>query len=427
MSKLQVGVSRVDITPKIGHNLSGWHLRREAEKCVTPLLARALVLDNSNLRVVLITCDLLAFHEPLSTQIREEVANAAGTKFDNVFLFPSHNHFAADIYPQIFTKEAIQTEMEKEYVDALPGKLATCAKKASDNLQVALYGYGFGSEEDVLINSRFKRKDGLTNWVGDISLAKEPGIVDPQLSVISFVDEDKKPIATIFHYGCHVNCGEEDGLASITWDWCGYAADTIEKALGGEALFILAPCGDIHPKEYGVAKQMGEKVGKTAIEVAKDIKYKSTDVLSLITDTINFQKRDFTKYDTTQIDDFCSQLDDENVKKEIKEVTVKALNEELEEPLGTVSPQISALLLGDIAISNVPGELFVKLGMEIKNKSAIQPTLVAELVNDWVSYLPTTKDYADGGYQVGPTTKIEPGSSEMLVEKSLELLEKLKG
>lgn len=70
MYKLFAGTAKIDITPKIGHNLSGWHLRREAKSCATPLLARALVLDNEDLRIVIITCDLLAVQEPLSGLIR---------------------------------------------------------------------------------------------------------------------------------------------------------------------------------------------------------------------------------------------------------------------------------------------------------------------------------------------------------------------
>ncbi|HHW48836.1 MAG TPA: hypothetical protein GXX14_09500 [Clostridiaceae bacterium] len=426
MSKLYAGTRRIDITPKLGHNLAGWHLRREAERCITPILARALVLDNGTLRIVIISCDLLAVQEPLSILIREEAAKAAGTNADNVFIFPSHNHYGPDVDVKIFSDNGIQTSLEKEYINNLPGMIAACVKEACQKMQEVLYGYAFGKEEDVLINSRFRRKDGLINWVGDISMASELGLVDPQLSVISFVDENRKPVATIYHYGCHANCGEKDGLKSISWDWCGYASEAIEKSLGGEAFFILGPCGDIHPKEYGVSKEMGEKVAEAAVEITKNINYKDLGNLSTAVNTVELKRRDFTKYDRTQIRDFCSQVEDIETRQEIEKFCYELLNEELKKPAGHVKVRVGAILIGDIAISCIPGELFVELGIEIKQRSSLKPVLVAEIVNDYIGYIPTNKAYTDGGYQVSTVAKLEVGSGEEIVEKALETIERLK-
>jgi len=76
----------------------------------------------------------------------------------------------------------------------------------------------------------------------------------------------------------------------------------------------------------------------------------------------------------------------------------------------------------DVAIVCLPGEVFVDLGLAIKQGSPFQTTLVFELSNCVETiYIPTRAAYAGGSYEV-TNSATEPGSGEQLVETALALL-----
>ena len=76
----------------------------------------------------------------------------------------------------------------------------------------------------------------------------------------------------------------------------------------------------------------------------------------------------------------------------------------------------------DVAIVCLPGEVFVELGLAIKQGSPFRQTLVIELSNSVETiYVPTRAAYAGGSYEV-TNSALQPGAGEMLVETALGLL-----
>ncbi len=90
-----------------------------------------------------------------------------------------------------------------------------------------------------------------------------------------------------------------------------------------------------------------------------------------------------------------------------------------------VDTSVSAIRLGECALACLPGEAFVELGLEIKKCSPIPRTLVAELVNGEIGYLPTRAAFDDGGYQTSTVARMAPGSGERLVEEARAALQRI--
>ena len=84
---------------------------------------------------------------------------------------------------------------------------------------------------------------------------------------------------------------------------------------------------------------------------------------------------------------------------------------------------VQVITLGrDVAIDALPGEVFVELGLAIKNASPFKTTLVIELSNQVETiYVPTRFAYVGGGYEVMNST-LEPGGGELLAEAAIRLL-----
>ncbi len=72
----------------------------------------------------------------------------------------------------------------------------------------------------------------------------------------------------------------------------------------------------------------------------------------------------------------------------------------------------------------LPGEIFVELGLAVKQCSPFPHTFVVELANENVGYVPDRRSYLEGN-QEPESARCAPGSGERLVEAALRLLGEL--
>ncbi len=92
----------------------------------------------------------------------------------------------------------------------------------------------------------------------------------------------------------------------------------------------------------------------------------------------------------------------------------------------TLPVEIQVFRIGeDTAIVGMPGEVFVELGLAIKEASPFETTLVIELTNRHIAYMPTKKAFAQGSYET-INSRLAPGSGELMVETAVKLLHELK-
>ena len=91
-----------------------------------------------------------------------------------------------------------------------------------------------------------------------------------------------------------------------------------------------------------------------------------------------------------------------------------------------VMSEIQVIALGDqCAIVGLDGEVFTELGMYIKSRSPFQYTMVVELTNGCIGYVPDRKAFIEGNYEP-VSSRCGPGSGEILAENALILLNRLK-
>ena len=57
-------------------------------------------------------------------------------------------------------------------------------------------------------------------------------------------------------------------------------------------------------------------------------------------------------------------------------------------------------LSNETAIVTLPGEMFVEFALTIKNFSPFKNTIIVEMSNNEVAYVPNKKAFAQGGYEV---------------------------
>jgi hypothetical protein len=88
---------------------------------------------------------------------------------------------------------------------------------------------------------------------------------------------------------------------------------------------------------------------------------------------------------------------------------------------------LQAIRIGPVALVGIPGEMFTALGLQIKRQSPFKETVVVELANDWIGYIPDAEGHRLGGYQVwtGLHSYVEPGTGERMVQQAVEMLRSL--
>jgi hypothetical protein len=67
---------------------------------------------------------------------------------------------------------------------------------------------------------------------------------------------------------------------------------------------------------------------------------------------------------------------------------------------GPIRSVVQVLRLGELAIVGIPGELFSRLGMDVKSQSPAEFTICAGYANDYIGYLSDTRAFSEGGYEV---------------------------
>jgi hypothetical protein len=90
----------------------------------------------------------------------------------------------------------------------------------------------------------------------------------------------------------------------------------------------------------------------------------------------------------------------------------------------TFEAEVMVITLGDeVAFVGLPGEMFVELGLMIKQGSPYQYTFIDALANGAIGYVANRKAYREGSYGASPgTTRSDPGSGEALVDSALRQL-----
>jgi hypothetical protein len=84
---------------------------------------------------------------------------------------------------------------------------------------------------------------------------------------------------------------------------------------------------------------------------------------------------------------------------------------------------VQVITLGrDAAWVSWPGEIFVELGLSVKTGAKFPNIYNVELANGAIGYIPNKSAWPEGNYEV-ESSRVAPGSGEMLVTAALKMLD----
>jgi hypothetical protein len=406
----RAGAAKTDITPEVGCWLEGIPRSEPSNAIHDPLYARTLVveyldgMEETENKICLVTCDLIGLTNEFSQEVRERIAGSLGTTSDHVVVACAHNHSGPATIG--FTNPE---HVDQAYLDLLSSKFLEMCQVAADKAEPALLGVGLGEETTVSEYRRLLTKDGgiVMNWeeypqeeiVGPV----EAG--DLELGVVKILSTTGETIAVIFNYACHPNSMPGDNF-TITADFPGYAADLIEKELGGIALFTNGAQGSVdiegfEDRDFSGVERRGTALGHAVLEVCDEIELQPDPVIRAVRCIFLLPYRKIAPETLEWARDVNSKATGEAVTlRDGISDEIKAEN--ILQHAGRTKPGVDfemvGIRLGGSVFFCIPAELFTEIGKSMKALSQPLQVHVIGLANGYHGYISTAKASSEGGY-----------------------------
>lgn len=382
--QLEVGVATVDITPEVGvdrmRSMSG--VSTLVENVHDPLTAKAIVFKNGEQSVALVSMELIGFSPVNQVRIRKEVA--AKTGITNVITSVTHTHGSGS------PEEAISEKIIERAVNAVV--------EANNGSEPVSIGYGAG-----VLNGGYNRRvinaDGTVDMLWNNSDRKKTAPVDDEIGVILIQRvSDGSTLATLVNYAVHPVISMNFDELIVSADYPGAMARKLEARLGGTCIFYMGASGDINPYDadmfrFATAEQTFTAIDQLAEALAVEIETVANGIETSHSDVT----LDFDSY-------YLNMADRKNGPHGDKERSV----------------EVDTFLIDKrFAFVSIPGEIFVELGLDLKERSPAEATFLLACANDYFRYIPTIKAAGEGGYGATSGTQLEVGAGELMIHQAI--------
>jgi len=403
----------------IGGGIFPWFAHEQEGK----LRASAVIVEK-DVKICIISCDVLMIQRDILDETCREIESDFGIPFENVLITATHTHHA----PTTVTVHAYKRDDTfcERVRDAILLAVRAAEEKLKNVRKAGMY-FWLGNESTVGQNSRLLLKDNTISWglgrrVKQDTL-RPTGPFDTDLPVISFKREGGSLEALLFNHSTHNAESRCRGVRSP--GFYGLAAQELEGELGGTVLFLPGASGSTHNLTLS-ADEMVLRIKYVVEEALSESEPREVSKIVSVKREFEYKVREFDEEREEEAVSYYCNKRESKPKQKIK--VFRKMRKELSKHQGEARRSwLQAVLLGDIALIGVPGELFTKLGIQIKQRSPFCHTYIIELANDYIGYIPDKRAFDFGGYQIwtGFHSFIEKGTGEAIEDKAIQMLSDL--
>ncbi|MDA1230358.1 MAG: hypothetical protein O2856_06260, partial [Planctomycetota bacterium] len=277
------------------------------------------------------------------------------------------------------------------------------------------------------------------------------GPIDPNIELLAARNSDDGKVRGILsNFALHL-----DTVGGMRWsaDYPFFIERTLRKNYGADVISIFGTgcCGDINHSNPSTPTRnkvdfIGDSIGTSICQQFATLSPLKSTQLHVMSQVVELPLEDVTQPEVERaieivalakqggkvafldhVTSYKQVILDQFLHRQPYAETSKHITWGLSRSLAGVGEQlpvdVTVVTIGDdVAIVCLPGEVFVELGLAIKQASPFRTTIIVELSNAVETiYVPHRAAYAGGSYEV-TNSALQPGGGEMLVEAAIKLL-----
>lgn len=449
---LRAGAAAVDISPvHFPVNMIGLFNENMAGSVHDPLHARALVFDDGTTTLAIVEVDSLGVPRHIGDRIRTIASERCGIAPDRMLIASTHAHSAPSSGQGKAPDETVA------YRDILVNGAAEAIVRAYSALRPAEVGCAVQPLPDEVFNRRWFLKPGKMelNPFGQTDqvrmnppnspeyLLRPAGPTDPDITVLSVQDAaSHRPLALLANYALHYVGHIPKG--QISADYFGEFARLMPSRLGADETFVAimsnGASGDVNNVPYGASRprpprepfEQVQIVAREAVDVAirayERIGEHRTDVrIGSVRREVTLRWRHPTPEQIAYAETVLATTDETARAKlpRLAEIYARRTLAAARKDASVEAP-LQVIRIGDLCICAIPFEAFAEIGLELKRRSPFPHTMIIEIANHSLGYLPTPEQHKLGGYETWlGTCQVQEDASVIITDQLLQMLAEL--
>ncbi|RMG37444.1 MAG: hypothetical protein D6725_08850 [Planctomycetota bacterium] len=377
-AEFRVGAAQVSISPQRLDDLtaSGAAARLHVAQ---DLKARAAIFKNAQTTIVFLGLDVFGLGPWDVAAIREELSKRG---YRNVILAMSHTHANVDTI-------GFYGYYPARYAGVIRERAVSAVLKAAENLR-PIRELRLGSVEMPLAGGRV---------VDLVRNARDPGLLDPTVSIVQAIGRDGRPVLNLIHLACHPEVIRLEETRGLSPDYVGTLCEEVSRRLGGQTVFLNGALGgmvtpDTRFRTQQAAERMGRRLAEFVVQAARRAEPSGSYRLWRLRRTVVYP---------------------------ITGETVRAFLQDPPRPVdlyqGRFKTEMNAVWVGDAQFITVPGELLPDIGLEIVSHMKGRLRIIVGLANDELGYLVPSFDFRVGHYE----ERTGPGAAGGEITRSVGL------
>ncbi len=422
----KAGFARVDITPPLGTELTGYFKKRISDGVLDPIELNAVAINDGEKTALIITSDFMYTLLKAMDRFRALISEATGVDIDNIIIQSVHQHTS--------TTAGIGGPTDLQYQSVLERKYCDVARMAIDDLADATVSIASKeTAEPISFIRRFKMKDGSTKTNPSRKRLEDIdgpiGEADNTVRLVRFTREGAKDIALV-NFQTHPDVISGNKFSA---DWPGFTRRFTEADLGDVHCILVNGCeGDVNhvnPYDAHGGYEHSKFMGRTVADTVIDIWDKTEAVDSgKITACVEMRRIPSNMQGIEKIDECIEFYADYQAGK----IESPGMNE-----LGNIrrianmdnvslvqKVPVSMVAFGKIALIGYGGEPFTEYATIPRAAVPELFVLTACLANGGQGYLPSASAFKEGGYEA-VTTNFTESVAPVLQNCAIEMMKEV--
>jgi len=359
-----IGYAQDVITPSLKQPvfLAGFDKNRRATGIHDDLFVRALALCTPGQTLFLCSLDLIGFfRQDIQEIIRRVCDHLTGLLKPEILIASLHPHDGPDTMG-LWGPDDHTSGVDPLYLAEVKGKA----------VQTILSALSAATKESPAMKSICLSVPGLARN------ARNPEILDDELTALQFLDEGGQLLVSLFDFPCHPEVLWEHNTR-ISADYVGYLRQEVEAATGAPCIFFSGALGgmmtpDVKDHSFTEAERIGRALAKAGLDALGN-------AAGLPVTEISVRKHTISVKLTNILYKFAFR---------------RKLLPDARDPHGRITSEVNLIKIGPAWFATIPGELLPKLGLTLKEKmkaaGALVPGVIC-LANDELGYILPAEDF----------------------------------